>query len=50
VLTAAVAAEASADDMLNAYPRYEYRDAAHYYEGLTEVLTDLAASLQRGWR
>jgi hypothetical protein len=50
VLTAAVAAEASADDMLNAYPRYEYRDAAHYYEGLTEVLTDLASSLQRGWR
>lgn len=50
VLTAAVAAEASADDMLNAYPRYEYRDAAHYYEALTEVLTDLASSLQKGWR
>ena len=50
VLTAAVAAEASADDMFNAYPRYQYRDAAHYYEALTEVLTEIAATLQRGWR
>jgi hypothetical protein len=50
VLTAAVAAEASADDMFNAYPQYEFRSAARYYEALTEVLTDLAASLQRGWR
>jgi hypothetical protein len=50
VLTAAVAAEASADDMFSAYPRYEYRDAAHYYEALTEVLTEIAATLQRGWR
>jgi hypothetical protein len=50
VLTAAVAAEASADDMFNAYPQYEFRSAARYYEALTEVLTEIAATLQRGWR
>lgn len=50
LLMAAINAEAAADDMFNAYPRYQYRDAARYYEGLTEVLTDLAASLQKGWR
>lgn len=50
LLNAAVAAEAAAEQMFDSYPQYRYRDAAHYYEGLTEVFTDLAATLQKGWR
>jgi hypothetical protein len=50
LLIAAIQAEATAQRMFDSYPRYQYRDAAHYYEGLTEVLADLAASLQSSWR
>ena len=50
LLNAAISAEEAAERMFTSYPQYQYRDAAHYYEGLAEVLTDLASSLQAGWR
>jgi len=50
LLNAAISAEEAAERMFTSYPQYRYRDAAHYYEGLAEVLTDLASSLQAGWR